>query len=97
MSAAPSNPNPFAGLPTKTSLMRTRRGRVVLPPVEALNNNRGLYYFSDDDLKAILKETRRQRRWWRVRSVLRVSILLGFLAWTFWIMPALALRLWPFN
>lgn len=97
MSPPPSNPSPFAGLPTKTSLMRTRRGRVVLPPLEALNGNRGLYYFSDDDLRDILYETYRQRRWWRVKHYLRLSILLGFLGWTFWIMPALAFRLWPFN
>lgn len=97
MSPSPQNPGPFAGLPTKTSLMRTRRGRVVLPPVAALDCNRGAHFFSDEDLKAILKEAYRQRRWWRLKHYLRLAILTGFLGWTFWLMPALAFRLWPFN
>ena len=76
-------PATFAGLslPTPTSLLRDRSGRVVLPPVHALDGNRGAYYFSDADLHAILVETRRLRRWWWLGSIARVGVIAGLLYW----------------
>lgn len=67
---------------TQTSLLRDRRGRVVLPPIKALDGNRGIYYFSDADLHAIYQETVRQRRLWRAGNCLRVG-LFGF--GVFWV------------
>lgn len=68
---------------TVTSLLRDRNGRVLLPPLQALNDNRGAYYFSGADLMAILAETRRRRRWWWLGSIARFVVVVGFICWSF--------------
>lgn len=73
-----------------TSLLRDRRGRAILPPVEALDGNRGIYYFSDADLDAICREAKRRRRWWRLGHYALLILIAGFLAWTFLVVPSLA-------
>lgn len=77
--------------------MRTPKGRVVLPPVAALDANYGMYHFTGDDLIAVLNEALRQRRWWRVGHYLRLTLIASFLIWGLWILPAMALRYFPFD
>jgi hypothetical protein len=87
-SLSESPQNPFSTLPTRTSLLRTRKGRPLLPPPEALNANNAKYYFSDDDLNAILVEAHRQRRNWRIGHCIKLSMLsaLGvWLGWLWWV------------
>jgi hypothetical protein len=77
--------------------MRSSSGRAVLPPVEALASGQHQYYFTDAELHEVYLEVCRRRGWWRLWTGLRVAAIAGFLAWTFWLMPAMAFRAWPFN
>jgi len=73
------------GLPGPTSLLRDRSGRPILPPLKALDDNRGPYHFSDADLAEIYWETRRRRRLWRVRQCVRLGLVGLAVAWLFFL------------
>lgn len=75
----------FDALPTRTSLLRTRNGRPVLPPLDSLNASSGTYFFSDEDLKALLAEAHRQRRHWRVGHYIKLSMLTALVSWIGWL------------
>ena len=78
----------FDSLPTRTSLIRTRNGRPVLPPLASLNVISTTYFFSDDDLKAILAEVSRRRRRWRMGHYIKLSMLTalgGWIGWLWWV------------
>jgi hypothetical protein len=92
-----SNSQPAMMVKPQTSLVRDGSGRVMLPPLEALADGRYPYYFSDSDLHEIYQETCRRRRWWRLWTSLKVAVIVAFLLWTFWLMPAIALRSGPYR
>lgn len=80
----------FDSLPTRTSLLRTKNGRPVLPPLESLNASNATYFFSDEDLKAILTEVHRQRSHWRVGHYIKLSLLAALGGWIGWLWLAIA-------
>jgi hypothetical protein len=81
----------------RSGLLRTKAGRVILPSLEDLAPDNMKVMLSDSDLDAIMAEVSRRRRRWVLGAVIRGSLFLGFLVWTFLLMPRAALHLWPFR
>jgi hypothetical protein len=75
----------FEALPTSTSLLRTKRGRPVLPPPDALNPSSTTYSFTNSDLREILREVGRQRRRWRIGHYMKLTFLAAVFVWIGWL------------
>ena len=81
----------------RTSLLRTKSGRVILPSLDQLSPDNMTVMFSDADFDAIMAEVVRRRRRWRIVAAMRVGFFVVFLVWTFFVMPMAAQHIWPFR
>lgn len=81
----------------RSSLRRTKKGRVILPTLDQLSPDNMTVMFSDADLDAIMAEVVRRRRRWRMVTAYRVGYIVIFTVWTFLVMPMAAQHMWPFR
>jgi len=77
-------------------IILTYKGRPALPDPATIMVE-GPDAYSAEELDQLYDEAMRQRFWWRIRSAIYVTIIVIFCTWTFWLMPAMALRNWPFD
>lgn len=94
MNSLAASPKPRA---SHSLLPRDKSSRVILPPPALLVPGLGCPAWSDEELTAIYEETLRRRRSWSLGHYFRIAVIVGFLAWTFLLMPLAALNRWPFN